>query len=158
MSGVLGPVDFASLALLLALGLRVLSFRRRAPGSEAAAGEIDDWLAKTKAEREASESGQPALSLVLLEPASGDGDPPDALPGDLALLCDAAARPSPPNPPRRRSSADPAAVSVLMLIDPPAAIAEEAVEGAIDPVVSHWARLLLIALVLVAVLLRFRFG
>lgn len=158
MSGLLGPVDFASLALLLALGLLVLSFRRRAPGHEAAAGETGDWLAKTKVEREASESGQPALSVVLLEPAAGDGDPPDALPGDLALLRGEAARPSPPDPPRRGSSTDPAAVSVLMLIDPQAAIAEEAIEGAIDPAVSRWARLLLIALVLVAVLLRFRFG
>lgn len=158
MSGVLGPVDVASLALLLALALLVLSLRRRAPRPEARVGEAADWLAKTKVEREASETGQPALSLVLLEPAAGDGDPPDSLPGDLALLRGEAALPSPPTPPRRRSSTDPAAVSVLMLIDPQAAIAEEAVEGVIDPVVARWARLLLIALILVAVLLRFRFG
>lgn len=148
MSGELGPLDFASLALLLALALLALSFRRRsAPSAQG-----DDWLTKTRVEREASESGQPALSLSLLESAAGDGDPPASLPGDLALLHDS------PGPPRRFSSTDPAAAPVLALIDPAAAIGEQAVEGRIDPVVGRWARLLVIALLLVVLVLRFMFG
>lgn len=154
MSGALGPADFASLALLAALGLLVFSFHRRATPSGAAASERDDWLSKTKVEREASESSQPALSLVLLEPAAGDGDPPDSLPGDLALLRDR----TPPALPRRLSSTDPAAAPVLMFIDPQAAIAEEAAEGDIDPAAARWARLLIMALILATVLLRFRSG
>lgn len=148
MSGDLNSTDLASLALLLALALLILSFRRRlAPSSPP-----DDWLLKTKAEREASESGQPALSLSLLEPAAGDGDPPASLPGDLALLGEIAGLSRP------LSSTDLAAAPVLMLLDPDAAIGEQAVEGRIDPVVNRWARLLVVALLLAVLVLRFMFG
>lgn len=155
MSGVLSPVDLASLALLLLLALLVAFFRRRPAPPAVASVASGDWLANTRVEREASEVSQPALSLALLEPASGDGDPPDSLPGDLALLRAEAMYPSPS---RRLSSTDPAAAPALILIDPAAAIGEEAVEGQIDPAVAHRARLLVIALMLVVVLLRFAFG
>jgi hypothetical protein len=148
MSGDLSATDFASLALLVALALMVLSFRRRSEP----AGQQDDWLLKTRVEREAAESGQPALSLSLLEPAAGDGDPPAALPGDLALLRDLS------DLPRPLSATDPAAAPVLMLLDPNAAIGEQAVEGRIDPVVGRWARLLVVALLLAVLVLRFMFG
>ncbi len=148
MSGDLSATDSASLALLVALALLVLSFRRRS----ALSSQPDDWLLKTRAEREASESGQPALSLSLLEPAAGDGDPPASLPGDLALLG------RPPLSPRRLSSTDPAAAPVLILLDPDAAIGEQAVEGRIDPVVGRWARLLVVGLLLAVLVLRFMFG